>query len=523
MTTLVHHYLERSAACYPHRIALTDGRNALTFARLNTAANQIAGFLAGRGIGRGERVVYFLRRSLDCVVATLGIAKSGAAYVPLDQKTPPERWHRIVTDSTPRALLCHAATLDETLERRKALASSPPVICLEPVSEPLPADVFVLDMQTDSSPVPLQPVCFADDPAYVLYTSGSTGAPKGVIVTHGNITNYIDWALAYFDLTVSDRILGTAPFHFDMSTFDIYCALGAGATLCIASDDLLLFPEVLVRFMEQQEITVWKGVSSLLMYLCRAGVLRPGRLPALRTVIFAGEPLDARYLRQWMETFPRTAFYNGYGPTEATGISLCYHVQRPPEPGEPIPIGKPCKGGQALLLDENDQPVPQGAIGELCLAGDGLAKGYLNDPQKTDSRFTPPPPGCAAGDRIYRTGDLCRQLPDGNYVFVSRKDHQVKWMGYRIELGEIETHLMACEQVKAAVVLLLETQNGLKELAAFVESEEEINPCVLSAFLEKRVPYYMLPRRFIRVKALPRNDRGKIDRQALLELEMERV
>lgn len=514
---LVHHYLDHSAALYPQKTALTDGRNALTFGELNAAASQVAQFLASRGIGSGERVVYFLKRSPECMIATLGILKCGAAYTPLDQKTPPERWHRIMTDAAPRAILCNAVTLPETLERIKALEIAPLVVCLGPMPEQrLEGAFYQADIDAVSG-IQYQDSGNPDDVAYVLYTSGSTGTPKGVMVTHRNIRNYIDWALGYFNITAADRILGTAPFYFDMSTFDIFCALAAGATLCIATDDLLLFPEKLVRFMEQEQVTLWKGVSSLLMYMCRAGVLRPGRMPALRTVIFAGEALDAQYLRQWMETFPEKSFYNGYGPTEATGVSLCYHVQQPPLPGQPIPIGKPCKGAKAILVADDDQQVAPDQVGELCIAGECLAKGYLNDPQKTESRFTPPPAWSQIGDRIYRTGDLCRQTQDGNYVFVSRKDHQVKWMGYRIELGEIETHLMAYTRVKAAVVLLAGTGNGgLTELAAFLETEDDIDPLVLTRFLEKRIPPYMIPKRFIRLESVPRNDRGKVDRDEIL-------
>jgi amino acid adenylation domain-containing protein len=338
------------------------------------------------------------------------------------------------------------------------------------------------------------------------------------MVTHANIRNYIDWALEYFNITVDDHILGTAPFHFDMSTFDIFTALAAGASLNIATDDLLLFPEKLVRFIEQEKITLWKGVSSLLMYMGRAGVVRADRMPLLKTVIFAGEALDARYLRQWMSAFPQKTFYNGYGPTEATGVSLCYHVKQPPEMGQPIPIGRPCKGAKAILVDENDRLVEPGELGELCIAGACLAKGYLNDPEKTKSRFTPPPSGCNVGERIYRTGDLCRQTPEGDYVFISRKDYQVKWMGYRIELNEIEMNLMAHPQVRSAVVLLAGTENGgLTELTAFFEAEDKIDSMILSQFLEKRIPAYMIPKKFIQVDSLPRNDRGKIARDEVLK------
>jgi non-ribosomal peptide synthetase component F len=304
-----------------------------------------------------------------------------------------------------------------------------------------------------------------------------------------------------------------------MSTFDIFCFLATGATLCLATDNLLLFPESLVRFMEQESVTLWKGISSLLMYMCRAGVVEPDRLQALRTVIFAGEPLDPQYLAKWMVTFPKISFFNGYGPTEATGVSLCYHVDQIPNPGQPIPIGRPCKGAQVVVLGDNGFPVGLNEIGELCISGPCLAKGYLNDIEKTNKYFTTPPPGYNyLGDRVYHTGDLVRQTDDGNYMFISRKDYQVKWMGYRIELSEIESNLMAHPQVRGAVVLLTRANNyGLTELVAFFEADGEIKSSEIRQFLEQRIPLYMVPKRFVHMISFPRNNRGKIARDKILE------
>ena len=518
---LVHHYLNHSATHFPEKIAITDGRAAMTFGELENLSNQLAGFLSLQGVKHGDRVVYFMKRSSACIIATLGILKTNAAYVPLDQKTPPDRWYRIMADAAPSAIICDRLTLTDTLERLAFLVSPPSIICLDERNnlDGSVKDVFFLnEVKAFDGELSLS-TGHPDDLAYVLYTSGSTGDPKGVMITHGNIRNYIDWAVDCFKISVADNILGTAPFYFDMSTFDIFCSIATGATLSIATNELLLFPEKLVRFIEQKEITLWKGVSSLLMYMCRAGAIYPGRMPLLKTVIFAGEPLDAQYLVQWMTAFPEKSFFNGYGPTEATGVSLCCHVKQPPELGYPIPIGKPCKGAKAILIDENDRLVSPGEIGELCIAGACLAKGYLNDPEKTSYCFTPPPPGCDVGERIYRTGDLCRQNIDGDYVFVSRKDYQVKWMGHRIELGEIEVNLMAHNQVRSAVVLLVKTErNNLTELTAFLEAEGEIETGALESFLSRRIPPYMLPKKFIQLEAIPRNDRGKIARDEILRL-----
>jgi amino acid adenylation domain-containing protein len=520
---LSHHYLDRTAMLWPQQTAITDGRAALTFGELASLTDRLGCLLAGLGVARGDRVAYLLKRSIECLVATVGTLKSGASYVPLDQRAPAPRWQRILRDAEPRAIICNSATLEAILEGVAALDFVPAVVCLDPRPpghEALAPVVFREEIQAAAGAPPSGGS--PDDPAYVLYTSGSTGAPKGVVITHANIRNYIDWAAGYFGITAEDRILGTAPFYFDMSTFDVFCSLATGATLCLATEELLLFPENLVRFMEREKVTLWKGVSSLLMYLSRAGVLRPGRMPTLRTVIFAGEPLNAQYLARWMEIFPEKRFYNGYGPTEATGISLCYRVDRIPELGQPIPIGRPVKGALVVLLGDNGTPVCGDEVGELCIAGPGLATGYLNDIEKTQCAFTPPPAWCAGlGDRIYHSGDLARQLPSGDYVFVARKDHQIKWMGYRIELSEIEANLLAHPQIRdAAVVLAAASESDLLELVAFYEADGELAPTSLAPFLRLRLPPYMMPRRFVRVARMPRNDRGKIARDELLDRDL---
>jgi amino acid adenylation domain-containing protein len=517
---LVQHYLHTSSVP-PSKVACTDGRRSITYAELRDRSSRLATLLKQHGVRRQDRVAVCLRRSVDFLPALLGILQADAVYVPFDPKSPPERWRKIVADCSPTALLCDSQTI---LPLAEAVQGSIPRIFLAPRCElPLAgAEVTAtLEDVLDSSVMTATYSNGPDDLAYVLYTSGSTGTPKGVMITHRNICNYIDWAVEYFAIKNTDRILSTAPFHFDMSTFDLWCPIKAGATLCLADNALTLFPEKLLGFMESEQITIWKGISSLLFYMERAGVIAPGRIPTVSRVLFGGDVLPARTLIRWMEAFPDKSFYNVYGPTEATGISLCYPVKSvPQDPGERIPIGRSCKGMKAALLDENLMPVSNGTVGELCLAGAGLGKGYLNDSERTaQAFFSLMPPGVPA-ETWYHTGDLGFCRDDGNVEYIGRKDQQVKIMGYRIELGEIEQALRAIDGVREAAVVTAQ-RAGIEELVAFIEGKGSTDHAFILKQLRDRLPAYMLPRKFLPVADLPRCSRGKIDRAVLRELAME--
>lgn len=517
---LVQHYLDESLAP-DNKVACCDGQKSITYGQLKKDSNRLSQLLRECGVGRQDRVVLCVRRSVEFLTGIMGTLKADAVYVPIDPKSPLERWQQIVSDCTPAALLCDAQTANSLGD---AFKRQIPIICFGPgKDEPFAVDGIRptpkgLWAEPDRSPgynnVP-------DDLAYILYTSGSTGKPKGVMISHRNIRNYIDWAVDYFSIQGHDRILGTAPFHFDMSTFDLWCPLKAGGTLCLASEGQMLFPEKLLQYMEDQKVTIWKGISSLLFYLDRAGVLRPGRIPFLDRVLFGGDSLPARTLIRWMEVFPAKRFFNVYGPTEATGISFCYPVREPPgTAGARIPIGRPCKGMKAILLDHQQEPIPLGEIGELCLAGPGLGTGYLNDSERTLRSFFKAEFNGEPFDTWYRTGDLAYEDVYGNYVFVGREDNQVKIMGYRIELGEIEQALLAIDGVRDAVVVSVQRDN-LDELVAFVEEAKPLNLVQTLSKLRERLPSYMIPRRLLKIDEIPRCVRGKINRPALRAIALE--
>jgi amino acid adenylation domain-containing protein len=521
MGYLVQSYLDDSARRFPRETSVACEGRSIGYGRLFRRSNRLAHCLQRAGVSRQDRVCILLNRSIAFIEAVMGVLKADAIYVPMDPKSPPERWRRIMADCGPSAVIGGARTLRALTAAVPGIRPAPRWICLDAEEDP----------EAESGPKGwIGPAAIGahsgrrpgyrnidTDLAYILYTSGSTGAPKGVMISHLNIRNYIDWAVDCFGITEADRILGTAPFHFDMSTFDIHCAMKAGAALHIATEARLLFPAKLVQLIEGEGVTLWKGISSLLMYMVRTKSLTPGGMPTLRKVLFGGEPIQTPYLGQWMKTFPEKDFYNVYGPTEATGISTYHHLERPPEdPNEPIPIGRPCANTDVLLLKEDGTEAAAGETGEICIRGSGLSRGYWGDAAKTVAAFVPNPRTNMPGDRMYRTGDLGKRDGDGLLRFAGRLDHQVKYMGYRIDLGEIETAMASTPGVGEAVAILDGIDPGRpEELIGFYDTDSHAETESVFNRLTTCLPPYMIPRRIIPLDRIPRNDRGKIDRGAL--------
>jgi len=520
-TFLLQGYLDAAWAAHPDKAALVDDQRTVTYGQLYRDANRIAHCLTVHGVRRHDRVAICMKRSSQVIMAMLGILKADAIYVPLDVKAPIERLLKVVRDSRPSAVICDEAALPILDEVKSHMGSVRHIIVCgaKHLSMRDIPETSLEELPLDAAPPPLCRNIDADA-AYILYTSGSTGSPKGVTISHLNVINYIEWAVEYFEIRATDRILGTAPFHFDMSTFDIFAALKAGATLYIAGERLLLFPGKLFDLIEKEQVTLWKGVSSLLMYLSSTGTLKEGRIPTLQKVLFGGEVLATKHLINWIQHYPEKHFYNVYGPTEATGISACYPVRNlPSAPSDPIPIGKACSNTEIFILTEDNCLADVGEPGELCIRGSGLSMGYWGDEEKTARAFVRNPLGCTLNDRIYRTGDLARLREDGLLEYLGRKDFQIKFMGYRIELYEIEQAILTQDRIHQAAVVLCDTsQSEVPELVAFIAGPSLLDPESVLEELGRAVPSYMLPQRIIPLAEIPLTDRGKTDRGALREI-----
>ena len=517
---LLQSFLDDGRRDHPEKLALIDDQRSISYGELHRDADRIAHCLTASGVRRQDRVLICMKRSARVVLTMMGILKADAIYVPMDAKAPLERLLKVVKDCQPSAIICDEATLPGLDRAKSQMPSVRRLVLFGAASEAGGEFPQVCWEQATPGPVPTPSYRNIDtDAAYILYTSGSTGSPKGVTISHLNVNNYIEWAVEYFRIREEDRILGTAPFHFDMSTFDIYTALKAGATLCIAPERMLLFPGKLLDLIEKEGVTLWKGVSSLLMYLSSTGSLREGRIPSLEKILFGGEVLATKHLMNWMKVYPSKLFYNVYGPTETTGVSACYPVLKAPaSESDPIPIGKACANTEIFILNEENRLAGVGEPGELCIRGSGLSLGYWDDEEKTARAFVRNPLGCTQSDRIYRTGDLARLREDGDLEYLGRKDFQIKFMGYRIELFEIEQAILAQDNIHQAAVVLCESyQSEVPELIAFIAGPSQLDPDSIMAELGREVPSYMMPKRIVPMPEIPLTDRGKTDRVALRE------
>lgn len=516
---LLHQLLTAAAERSPDRTAVADARAGLTYAGLETQANRVAHLLQEAGVHHGDRVGLFLPKSADAIAGIYGIMRAGATYVPLDPFAPPPRLAYIARDCDIRclvtgrerasswdALLDHGAPVETFLVLDAATAELTP---------PRSGGVLSSDALASMPQTPPPGSGIDLDLAYILYTSGSTGQPKGVMLSHLNALTFVRWCYQYFGTTERDVLSNHAPLHFDLTILDIYLAAMSGAQLVIVPPELSVFPIKVASFIEHHGITVWYSVPSILSMLVLHGNLRPGRLPSLRHVIFAGEVFPTRHLRSLMDSLPHAHFTNLYGPTE-TNVCTYYPVPSlPPEQVSAIPIGRAIDNVEVFAVTEDGRPASAGEVGEFYVRGTTVAYGYWGDPERTASRFVTNPLG-PARDRVYRTGDLVRQNEDGEYLFLGRRDHQIKSRGFRIELGDIEAALYAHPAVAECVVIPLPDEMVGNRIKAFVvRKDAAVTDLELARFCATLLPKYMIPEQFEFPEALPKTSTGKIDRPVL--------
>lgn len=526
MTELLHQLLAWQAERGPERRAVVLREAALSYGELDEASSRLAHALRASGVGRGDRVALLLPKSADAITAIFAILKAGGAYVPLDPESPARRLATMLASCEPQVVLGCGASAPRLVEMFGLLAGGKrPVLGWLGAEAPSAGPYRVAFTAADVAAEPATgPALYQRDTdlAYVMYTSGSTGAPKGVMITHGNVHHFIVWALRYFGTGPDDRRSGHAPLHFDLSVYDIFGSIAAGAALHPVPPELNLLPHRLAAFIRDAELTEWFSAPSILNYLAKFDALRANDFPALRRMLWCGEVFPTPALIYWMRRVPQARFTNLYGPTEATVASSYYTVPAcPADPRGAIPIGRACAGERLLVLDAQRRPVPPGVVGELYIGGVGLSPGYWRDRVQTTAAFIADPTGTVPEGRIYRTGDLARIGDDGLVYFVGRADTQIKSRGYRIELGEIEAAVHADPAIQECAVVAVPSDGfeGTAVGCAFAPRPgTSVTPAELRRRLAASLPAYMLPSRWLCLERLPKNANGKTDRRVLTEL-----
>jgi amino acid adenylation domain-containing protein len=488
-----------AAQRHADRPAVKDDTGEMSYAELDALSGRAATALAELGVRRGDRVAIWLNKSIQAIAAMQGTLRIGAAYVPVDPMSPPLRAGTVMRDCAIRALVAPsdgASSVIEQLEGVSVLAS-----------DDGPADIAWSELeQLDATP----PVDSSgeDALAYILYTSGSTGVPKGVCISHRNAMAFVDWAAREVDARPEDRFSNHAPFHFDLSVFDLYAAFLAAARVAIVPEQHAYVPRALVDFVVGEGITVWYAVpSALSLMVDRGGLLDEPDLP-LRAVVFAGEPYPIKQLRRLCDGLPGVRLFNWYGPTE-TNVCTGYEVRHiEPDRSVPVPIGRAASGDRVWAIKDDGSEASVGEQGELLVTGPTVSLGYWGRERH--------------GDAPYRTGDIVRLQADGEYVYVGRRDHMIKLRGHRVELGEVEAALLLHPEVDEAAVAVV--GSGVEaRLVAFLVVQSELPLLELKRHCAERLPRYMIVDRAIYLHELPRTRNGKVDRLALANISTEGV
>ena len=526
--TCVHQLFEQQVERSPEAIALVYQGQSLSYDQLNRKANQLAHRLIGLGIHPDERVAICVERSLEMVIGLLGILKAGGAYVPLDPNYPDERLAFMLADCVPVAILTQQA-LQKQLSNWNH--STTPIITLDAFSNQehnanLEQAETDKKPKTDSecNPDPITIGLSNQHTAYVIYTSGSTGQPKGVMNAHQGVVNRLWWAQNEYRLDSDDRILQKTPFSFDVSVWEFFLPLLAGAHLIIAKPQGHQDPHYLAELIASAQITTLHFVPSMLqVFLDQADIQK---CACLRRVLCSGEALPYALQLRFHQLLSDVELHNLYGPTEAA-IDVTSWLCSPEHDLGLVPIGRPIANTQIYILDAQLQPVPMGVSGEIHIGGIGVALGYLGRPELTAERFIDNPfkhignhSEHQASARLYKTGDLGRWLPDGSIEYLGRNDFQVKIRGFRIELGEIESRLLQHPLVKEAVVLVKEEQPNDKYLMAYLvtQTDCQLELGDLKSFLKNTLPDYMIPVAVVFLSALPLTANGKLDRKSFLTM-----
>jgi len=518
MAYILQQLLSKSAARFPEKTAVWARGRSISYRELEERSNQLAHLLEQSGVSKGDRVGLFFPKCVESIVSMFAVLKAGGVYVPLDPQAPVDRIGYIISncgirvlitqdekrralDLSTRESLDRCVVIDEARESGNGTGVIPWAALSEyPASHPPAVTLTETDL------------------AYILYTSGSTGRPKGVMLSHQNALTFVEWCADKFEITNEDRLSNHAPLHFDLSVFDVYNAIEAGATVYLVTEEIALFPTTLAKFIETHQISVWYSVPSALMLLLLHADLKAEKLRHLRTILFAGEVFPMKYLKQLAELLPAVELDNLYGPTE-TNVCTYYRVDRARLASmDKLPIGIACENTVVFAVNDKDEIVTKpGETGELYVRGPSVTYGYWGDVEKTKKMVVPNRFQPHFEEKIYRTGDLVTLAEDGNYYFLGRRDSMIKSRGYRIELGEIESALLSHSAVREAAAIAIPDEvvgNRIKAIVA-PHTLGSLKAAELQQHCAARIPKYMIPEFIEFRESLPKTSTGKVDRVGL--------
>lgn len=495
-------WLDETAKRLPNKLALQDISGNITYQEYRSKSLAIAYKIVELNKGEMKKpIVVYLEKGKEVLVSFMGVAYSGCFYSPIDTEMPPSRVNKILEVLKPEIVIT-TNKLKTNFEKFNFYGSYiiyEETICSE---------------EDETAVKPYTEKIIDTDLLYVLFTSGSTGVPKGVSICHRSVIDYTDWVTETFNITQKDTFGNQAPFYFDNSILDIYSCMKTGATLNIIPKKLFFQPVPLLEYIKYNKINTIFWVPSALIVVSKLKAFRNVDLSdTLKRVLFCGEVMPNKQLNIWRKFLPNVTYANLYGPTEITDACTYYIVDREFSDDEPLPIGIPMSNTDILVLNDEDKLVTDDEVGELCVRGTSLAMGYYNNPEKTRSAFVQNPLNKAVPEIIYRTGDLVRYNEYREIIYISRKDFQIKHLGHRIELGEIETAISSLEEVTLNCCLYDEKN---QKIVLFVDAQ--VDRDYIKERIEKLVPEYMIPGKVIYLENMPINANGKIDRIKLKEL-----
>jgi amino acid adenylation domain-containing protein len=491
-------YLNQTVGVFPEKQAFTDGNHGLTFRELFDASRKGASFLCENNLVK-KPIVVFMKKSPEEVAAFFAVLYSGNHYVPIDEEMPKRRIELILENVKTGIIICD----ETTIEIAKAFKDESEKVLWKDMLKG-EVDEAALEKAFERTK--------GSDPAYVLFTSGSTGIPKGVACSHDSVVNYAEVLSDTLGITENNRFGEQAPFYFDASLKEILCTVKTGATTVLIPRELFKTPVPLVEFLNKEKINTLCWVVSALTFVSAFGTLDLVKPEWVKTITFVGEVFPVKQFELWRKAMPGARMFNLYGPTECTGVSTFFEIPADYEVKDAIPIGKPFKGTEVFLMGDDGRTVGEGETGEICIGGKGVALGYYNDPERTVASFVYKENKEGGRERIYKTGDLGRLDENGDLIFVSRKDYQIKHMGHRIELGEIEADVSRIEGIRMCACT--HSKETGKITLFYVGDPDK---AALTKELKLSLQRYMLPNRIVKLESMPFTATGKIDRKKLNE------